>query len=79
METEPFILRQNDWLPNNERLPVLLYRRVVKAEGRRPRNASNGCSPNMAVIALPDHRLRRLTSASASPDPRGGAPVLRAR
>ncbi len=59
METEPFILRQNDWLPNNERLPVPSIAELSKLRGRRPRNASNGCSPNMAVIALPDHRLRR--------------------
>lgn len=31
METEPFILRQNNWLPNNERLPILLYRRVCQS------------------------------------------------
>ncbi|WP_313454716.1 hypothetical protein [Brevundimonas sp.] len=34
METEAFILHANDWLPNNERLPVLLYRGVIKAEGK---------------------------------------------
>lgn len=35
METEQFILHENDWLPNNERLPVLLYRGVVNAEGKK--------------------------------------------
>lgn len=34
MKTEQFILRENDGLPNNARLPVLLYRGVVKAEGK---------------------------------------------
>lgn len=35
METEQFILHENDWLPNNERLPVLLYRGVVNAEEKK--------------------------------------------
>lgn len=48
METEPFILRENDWLPNNERLPVLLFAELSKLRGIRPGNASNGCSPNRA-------------------------------
>ncbi len=34
METEQFILQENDWVPNNARLPVLLYRGAVKAEGK---------------------------------------------
>jgi uncharacterized protein YjlB len=32
MESEHFILHENDWVPNNERLPVLLYRGAVEAE-----------------------------------------------
>lgn len=35
METEQFILHQNDWVPNNERLPVIVYRGAVKAEGKQ--------------------------------------------
>lgn len=31
---ETFILHENGWCPNNERLPVLLYRSAVKAEGK---------------------------------------------
>lgn len=35
METEPFILRENDWLPNNERLPVLLFAELSKLRGKK--------------------------------------------
>jgi len=35
METERFILHEKGWMPNNERLPVLLYRGAVEAEGRK--------------------------------------------
>lgn len=35
METEQFILHEKDWVPNNERLPVIVYRSVVKAEGKK--------------------------------------------
>ncbi|WP_233419827.1 cupin [Sphingomonas paucimobilis] len=34
IETEQFILHQKDWVPNNERLPVIVYRGAVKAEGK---------------------------------------------
>jgi uncharacterized protein YjlB len=33
METEQFILDENDWVPNNARLPVLVYRGAVEGEG----------------------------------------------
>lgn len=33
VEQDSFILHASGWLPNNERLPVQLYRGVVKAEG----------------------------------------------
>lgn len=39
METETFILHQKDWVPNNERLPVLLYRGAVQAEGKKAAEA----------------------------------------
>ncbi|WP_145200293.1 cupin [Sphingobium sp. B2] len=35
METDQFILHENDWVPNNECLPVLIYRGAVKAEGKK--------------------------------------------
>ncbi|MBO9575720.1 MAG: cupin [Sphingobium sp.] len=34
METEDFILRERDWVPNNEWLPVLVYRAVFEGEGQ---------------------------------------------
>lgn len=34
MEAEHFILHRNGWVPNNDRLPVLVYRGAVKAEGK---------------------------------------------
>lgn len=33
MKTEHFVLRANDWVPNNERLPVVIYRGVLDGEG----------------------------------------------
>jgi uncharacterized protein YjlB len=35
-EVEKLQLSRNGWMPNNERLPVLLYHRVVPAEGADP-------------------------------------------
>ena len=39
MESEQFILHQKDWVPNNERLPVIVYRGAVKAEGKEAAEA----------------------------------------
>lgn len=36
---EGFILHRQGRVPNNERLPVLLYRSAVKAEGRKAAEA----------------------------------------
>ncbi|MEI9983476.1 MAG: hypothetical protein WDN69_09870 [Aliidongia sp.] len=33
---EAFILPPNGWVPNNQRLPVLLYRRVLASGGADP-------------------------------------------
>ena len=35
-EPEALFLRQNGWVPNNERLPVLFYRTALKPEGTDP-------------------------------------------
>ena len=35
-EPEALFLRQNGWVPNNERLPVLFYRAAIKPEGTDP-------------------------------------------
>lgn len=32
-EIESFLLRENGWVPNNERLPVIVYRSVLEGEG----------------------------------------------
>ena len=39
MERESFILHANGWLPNNERLPVEIYRGAVRAEGEKAARA----------------------------------------
>ena len=36
---EAFILHEQRWIPNNERLPFLLYRGAVKAEGKKAAEA----------------------------------------
>ena len=36
MAPQAFLLRWNGWVPNNPRLPVLLYRNAIKAHGRDP-------------------------------------------
>jgi len=33
MDSEHFTLKQNDWVPNNVRLPVLIYRDVLDGHG----------------------------------------------
>lgn len=35
-EPEVLALRRNGWMPNNERLPALLYRGAISIEGRDP-------------------------------------------
>jgi uncharacterized protein YjlB len=36
LQPELLELSRNGWMPNNERLPVLLYRGAIKADGRDP-------------------------------------------
>lgn len=35
-EVQTLLLQRNDWVPNNPRLPVLIYRRAVAVEGNDP-------------------------------------------
>ncbi|MER2104793.1 MAG: cupin, partial [Pseudomonas atacamensis] len=35
-EVQTLLLERNDWVPNNPRLPVLIYRRAVAIEGNDP-------------------------------------------
>lgn len=35
VQIEEFIVHANDWVPNNERLPVKVYRGAVAAEGKK--------------------------------------------
>ena len=52
MKIESFTLPENDWAPNNDRLPVTFYRRAMKAEGAdvagrfEPLFAENGWPPD---------------------------------
>ena len=40
MEVETFRLSENGWVPNNPRLPVLIYRASIKDEGREANAAT---------------------------------------
>lgn len=35
-EVQTLLLERNDWVPNNPRLPVLIYRHAIAIEGDDP-------------------------------------------
>jgi uncharacterized protein YjlB len=39
MNSETFILHPSGWIPGNERFPVMIYRGVLKAEGKKAAEA----------------------------------------
>ncbi|HYZ22985.1 MAG TPA: cupin domain-containing protein [Rhodopila sp.] len=50
---EAFTLTRNDWVPNNERLPVLLYKAAVKPRGDDPAAA---CEDTFRANGWPPRR-----------------------
>ncbi len=56
---ESFILRANDWVPNNPKLPVIVYRNALPISGDDPaaifeslfqRNGATGSIPFIIII-----------------------------
>ncbi|MDG6094256.1 cupin [Acetobacter sp. AN02] len=64
--TEHFILRQNDWVPNNQELPVILWRNALPVSGDDPASAfeelfqKNGWPPQWRNGVYPFHHYHTL-------------------
>ncbi len=70
---ETFILTENDWVPNNPALPILVYRELAGGDCEElarhfeGRFAEHGWPPQWRDTIYDYHYLRRRTKRSASP------------